>query len=298
MTVAVRNCLLAPSELTDRLSATNAAIAHRTDASLRDVTVQSDVLAEYRVDAGERFDELIERLRVMVARPPHFAILRRLPPAHPLLLVAVGRALGVCAEPYRQPWSVVVRHIEACKEAPRGSNANLNENLHTDGTDWPVPNNLTLLMCARPDQLGGGNSLLLDRASVEDAIQEDAGTAALRLLLDRDVPWKLADTLGGRIHHEPVLGPNRMRWLRHTVLTAVQAGAELDAALRAAVDALQVAVQRPGRAHETALAPGDILVVDNTRCLHGRTAITTGERSERLLFRVKVAAEPPRGSTA
>ncbi|MQB01870.1 MAG: hypothetical protein GEU78_16585 [Actinobacteria bacterium] len=44
---------------------------------------------------------------------------------------------------------------------------------------------------------------------------------------------------------------------------------------------------------EFALRPGDLLLVDNARCLHARTAVSNPQHSDRLLLRTKVVTHQP-----
>jgi alpha-ketoglutarate-dependent taurine dioxygenase len=59
----------------------------------------------------------------------------------------------------------------------------------------------------------------------------------------------------------------------------------------AAVDAFGEAISASDRVHRFDLARGDLVVVDNRRCLHGRTAVDEPQHSQRLLLRTKVMAE-------
>jgi TfdA family taurine catabolism dioxygenase TauD len=234
------------------------------------------------------FDVFVEELRRILGRAPHFALVRGVPAdGADLLFIAVTSSLGSLAEPYQQSWSRLVHSIEPRRDRVTPDYGVLNELLHTDGTDWQEPNDLTCLLCHRPDQHGGGRTRLLSRPGfLADAASADP--RLVTMLSDIPVPWMVADALGGEIIHRPVISPSRIRWLKYAIDTAVRRGAAIDSEAAAAVQELDVILQTAPSAIEFMLERGDLLLVDNTRCLHARTPIADPQGSERALSRIKV----------
>jgi hypothetical protein len=264
------------------------------DHELRSATVQHILRDALRSVGGDIVDALVGAIHKRLERPPHFAVVTGLSVARAdLLLVALSRFLGVCVEPYRESWSRLVRHIEARCERLVHRGRTLNEFLHTDGTDWPTPNDYTCLLCVRQDQRGVGESLLIDAEDLIDEIEWRAvGASAVQVLRTEPLPWKIADSLGGGVLWEPALSERGLRWLRYTVdLALAEPDVSLEPRVIAALDATDAAIEASSRIYRVGLAPGDLLVVDNHRCLHGRTPIMHSESSQRLLLRTKVARD-------
>jgi hypothetical protein len=264
------------------------------DHELRSETVQDILREALRSVGGDAVDALVEAIHERLDRPPHFAVVTGLCAARmDLLLVALSRFLGVCVEPYRESWSRLVRHIEARRERLIHRGRPLNEFLHTDGTDWPTPNDYTCLLCVRQDQRGAGESLLIDAGEMARELEcRDGGASTVQVLRTEPLPWKIADSLGGGVVWEPALSERGLRWLRYTVdLALAEPDVSLEPRVIAALDATGAAIDVSERIYRVGLAPGDLLVVDNRRCLHGRTPIVHSESSHRLLLRTKVACD-------
>ena len=264
------------------------------DHELRSETVQDTLREALRSVGGDTVETLVGAIRERLDQPPHFAVVTGLCAARAdLLLVALSRFFGVCVEPYRESWSRLVRHIEARRERLIHRGRPLNEFLHTDGTDWPMPNDYTCLLCVREDQRGTGESLLIDDGDLVRELEcRDGGASAVQLLRTEPLPWKVADSLGGGVVWEPALSERGLRWLRYTVdLALAEPDVSLEPRVIAALDATGAAIEASERIYRVGLAPGDLLVVDNRRCLHGRTPIVHSESSQRLLLRTKVARD-------
>lgn len=168
----------------------------------------------------------------------------------------------------------------------------LNERLHTDGTDWPEPNDLTCLFCVRADSDGGGRSRLLPVEAIASLV--DGQPAAVRRAVRAELPWAVAEELGGGVVAAPVLSAGGVRWLRFTIGEAVRRltdeGSVPARATLAALGVFEAALETAPGVLEFGLLPGDLLLVHNTQCLHARTAVSNPRASDRLLLRTKVAA--------
>lgn len=262
-----------------------------SDAELACDVRQDAIMAEVRAGAPHAFDSLVDDVRDQLRDRSHFAVVRGLDirGCADTLLVALSRSFGVIVEPYRAPWSRYVRRVVAADSRTAGGRA-LNELLHTDGTDWSQPNDFTFLLSVVADQQGGGASRLMDAETAFnvgiDALRSDWGA------LTCDLPWRIADELDeGQVHWAPVadIASGLLRWLRFTVEAAAGDGvAWLDADQRVAINRFERALESSDACCVGHLVPGDLLVVDNRRCLHARTAVERPAASRRLLLRTKV----------
>jgi alpha-ketoglutarate-dependent taurine dioxygenase len=248
---------------------------------------QHAVHRHLRRAGGTAVDKLESALKLAVERDPHAAVVRGLAPDESCcLLVGLSWSLGVCLGTTGEPHHHPVRGVEAASESRASSALRLQEVLHTDGTNWPTPNDFTLLHCIRADGGGGGRSRILSAKALVSAVEAQLGPAALRAAREMRVPWAVAAELGGGVCWRAPLGGG-VRWLRYTI----DVGAELVRQRQARevlrlVDALDGVIAETTPA-EFALEPGDTLVIDNRRCLHGRSSIES-RKSERLLLRTKV----------
>lgn len=261
------------------------------DRKLTDPAYQEAILAEVQETAGAAFDDLAREVGKRIAEPPWFLIIRGLPASRATpLVVAVSATLGRLVEPYRQPWSRVVRHIVPSRDRTVDGRV-LNEFLHTDGTDWIRPNDYTCLFCVRPDQSRDGESLLLDIATLLDEMTAEPAAGVVHRLASQAVPWRIAEELGGGIHWEcPIdLAVPHIRWLRYTVTLSEEDGlASLSADIADDLLAFEQAVGNCRGVARMRLQAGDLLLLDNGRSLHARTAIRDPAGSTRELLRTKV----------
>jgi hypothetical protein len=260
-----------------------------SDADLRDPFVQRAIRSSLAAAGGAHWTDLERRIRMLLNRPPWSVVVRGLPADESGgVAVALSAGLGEALEPLGEPWAHVVRRVQATSARRLA----LDEQLHTDSTDWPRPNAWTVLQCIRPDPGRGGISRVIDGASVVTQVLDQRGPQALELVRGTPIPWAIADALGGGTHYEPVLG-TWIRWMPHTVHRAAERnGAALDPSAATVLEIVTDAVQAT-QAREVLLSIGDVLIVDNRRTLHGRTPLTG---SDRLLVRTKVspARQPTR----
>lgn len=261
------------------------------DAALANPSYQEQVLADVREAAGVHFDEMVEGACRRFDESPWLVIVRGLPVVVAVpILVAFSASLGELVEPYRQPWSRVIRQIVPSRDRAVDGRV-LNELLHTDGTDWVRPNDYTCLFCVRPDQAQDGVSRLLDAATLLDELSTEPAAGVVRRLADNPLPWRIADELGGGVHWEPALDLDspRIRWLRYTIAMSRDDG--LATIAEDTLDDLarfEELVEVCQGATWLRLEAGDLLLIDNARSLHARTPIADPARSTRELLRTKV----------
>lgn len=261
------------------------------DAALASPPYQARVLADVREAAGVHFDELVESAGQRLVEAPWLVIVRGLPVAVAApILVAVSASLGELVEPYRQPWSRVIRQIVPSRDRAVEGRV-LNEFLHTDGTDWAHPNDYTCLFCVRPDQANDGVSRLLDVATLLDELSIEPAARVVSRLAGNPVPWRVADELGGGVHWEPPLhlSSARVRWLRYTITLSHDDGlATITDDTLSDLARFEQLVEACRGTSSLRLEAGDLLLIDNTRSLHARTPIADPSRSTRELLRTKV----------
>jgi len=151
--------------------------------------------------------------------------------------------------------------------------------LHTDEAYLPAPARYLLLHCWRADEAGGAN-LLADVATVLPRLDPWAAEACFRVTFR----WSAVEA--------PILAPLPGRaWpkVRFNVRARADrcAGTAVSDKERYLPEAFLIAAREAAVA--CPLAPGDCLITDNWRVLHGRTGF--GPDSRRLLKRVRVLAD-------
>jgi alpha-ketoglutarate-dependent taurine dioxygenase len=145
--------------------------------------------------------------------------------------------------------------------------------LHSDESFAAQPCRYVLLHCWRADPAGAGASLLATRERIEAAVDDDTRQALQSLRFD--YPFGPATTLS----------PGLLRYNRSEIESLLQRQElPLPRATRTWLDRFDAVFE--SAAESLVLAPGDLLLIDNHRTLHGRTAFAAG--SPRLLKRVRV----------
>lgn len=156
--------------------------------------------------------------------------------------------------------------------------SDLGLDLHTDNPYRdPVPT-LQLLHAIVVDE-AGGESLFADGFAHAEALRRGA-PAAFDILARTPVRFAFAEASGSRWSHAaPVLSLDTLGALEavrfnHRSLDLEAGEAALTQAWYEAYLAFHRRVHAPGAAYEQRLAPGDMVVFDNRRILHGRRALT------------------------
>jgi hypothetical protein len=162
--------------------------------------------------------------------------------------------------------------------------------LHTDSTALLQPHDCVLLACQLASPDGGGESRILHVDTLRSALAERHGSDVVEALSQPVFPFPLNDPRHGTgFRRAPVLdweeGRTRIRYRRDALAMGL-AVEPIEPAHQRALDALEEVVGDARLQASCMLEPGDVLVLDNRRVLHGRTAIRPG--AERLLRRLKV----------
>jgi len=253
------------------------------DKELRSTQLQGQLRAHVRDALPLEFDRLAEGMRGRLEQAPYVVHVTGLRyDERDLLFVALSSMFGDVVDPYCHSRSQLVRRLSpACDRFVSGLGV-ASEALHTDGTDSPEPNDVTCLLCVRPDKNGGGRTRLLDIDTVRTKILPSVSAETVQVLTREPVPWRIADALGGDRVNAPVLTDCRLRWLRDAVAPPIppsidRALAEFEASLAASSEAI-----------DFAMSTGSLLIMNNKRTLHARTTIADRANSERLVLRTKV----------
>ena len=152
--------------------------------------------------------------------------------------------------------------------------------LHTDCSNKAIPPNLVAFAMERPDPQGGGESVILAATDLVHELPEDL------ISLLRQPVFPFTDE-----KRYPILQGQgndwRIRYYRNQINSALGKQYPLSDQLRAALDALDCALEGSKRSECLALQPGDVLIMDNQRVLHGRSAMPAD--SPRLMHRFRLS---------
>lgn len=172
--------------------------------------------------------------------------------------------------------------------------------LHTDSTALRFPHHYVGLACATATPAAGGESLVLHVEELVAALVERHGPEPVAALAEPVFPFPLNDPSepGRRVQDVAVLsaGPGGRPWIRYRA-DALGVGLALrpeplERRHRTALGALEETLGDSSLATRHSLVPGEVLLLDNRRTLHGRTAIRPG--APRHLRRLKAYRRPPR----
>jgi gamma-butyrobetaine dioxygenase len=149
--------------------------------------------------------------------------------------------------------------------------------LHTDNPYRDPPPTLQLLHAIVADA-DGGETLFVDGFAHAQALREKA-PAAFDLLARTPVRFAYAEASGARWSAEATVvtldsrGELASLRLNHRSLDLVASDAATTEAWYGAYLAFYERVHSPGAAFERRLRPGEVVIFDNRRILHGRSAI-------------------------
>ena len=229
-------------------------------AAVRAAVVASKAVLIRNFGTGETNERLI-KLAYSLGKPHGGYSL----PDHPLEDGLVFR-VEVRGEGVMDPSGAVI-YSTTCADIP----------CHTDGVNKPMPYDLALLHCIRQDA-SGGETVLVQLEEVIERLPPDA----LGLLREEGYPFAF-----GRA---PIIaGEGKQMWIRYNAQETAyygEAGAPLSPQHRHALAQLEAALAEPAAQERFHLSPGECLVIDNRRVLHGRSACPKGGR--RLLKRIRL----------
>ncbi len=240
---------------------------------------------ELSAEAQQRLvAELITRLRT----PPYWLVF--VTQQNPIDLDMLKRLLELMSQ-YAQPPGAEPPKISSTKvqvdpqEAARKDHVTRYSRtpdalpLHTDSSNKVVPQNLVAFAMGRPDSQGGGESIML---SVADLIHELPGELVHQLhqpvfpfLTNKLFPilYGTGDEL-------------RVRYYRGQITSALGSLRTLPDKLTQALDELDRYLDLSQRSVRFHMHAGEVVMMDNHRVLHGRTAMSSN--STRLMHRFRL----------
>lgn len=250
--------------------------------------IQRKVLDSVRAVNPERFDELIREIRNLLALRPYCVIIDGLPfDKENRIFVAINRAFGhLVARPYEAPRAQLVHYIYPAKDLRTTIDGLYEtEKLHTDTADWEQPVDLISMTCVREDNLGGGQSKILDIDTLRGIVRERLDPKAAELLEEEPVPWQIADYRGGGVVWRKILSEEAVCWRRYTIDSALKTlNMRLSADMSRTLDVFGDAIECAD-VQQFSMCAGELMILDNHRAIHSRTPLETPDASDRLMIR-------------
>lgn len=167
---------------------------------------------------------------------------------------------------------------------PRGANAGTFSvrtgyaDLHTDSQYRPDPERWVALYCVRPARHGGESLALSGVRALALLRAHPDGERIEALLREPAFRWQVPAIFPeGDQEPCPILNGGSIRWRRDNLIAS---GHHLWAA-----DAFHALLGKTEVTVRLRLTPGDLLILDNHRAMHGRTHF---EDADRLLLRVRI----------
>jgi hypothetical protein len=199
---------------------------------------------------------------------------------------SLGRPYTKCGLPSHPLEDKMVFRVECCGEGIRDSRDVILYSTtssgfpsHTDGSGKPNPYDVVLLYCVRQD-IEGGESILITLDEVLKYLKTQTITTLRKT--NFPVPFGMASLISGdkpnmwiRYNAEELSFYSRLRQREFT-----------ENQKNALADLAEVISDLESKQPKVRLAPGQCLVIDNKRSLHGRTAFSSN--GDRLLKRVRL----------
>ena len=221
-------------------------------------------------------DALLDWLRLL--RDYGVAVLRNTP-REPLSVLALAGLIG----PARA--TNFGEHFDVLSKQEPNSNAYTALGLlcHTDLPNWERPPDYQLLHCLRNDA-DGGDSILVDGFRAAETLRAREPTA-FRLLSQSPIEFRFQDNESDIRFRAPTIAldendeVSEIRF-NFAVMDAIDAPTKRMGALCRALRAFAGVIRDPALECHYRLSPGELLIFDNRRVLHGRAAFdpTTGGR--------------------
>lgn len=261
------------------------------DSELRNYDVQNYIHDNVRLMCPESFDDIMKNIQYKINQIPYFVIVKGLKfDRNYSLLIALSSSLGKLIEPYNKPGFSLIHHLKPTQYLDNTIEEKLDEKLHTDGTNWTHPNDITGLLCVRPDQYGGAQSQILDIDSIYLEIKRHFSLETIRILENMDLPWRSDDGLSNGLFWAPIISNKNIRWMRYTINKAIEEYNihNLPASLIKSLNAIEYVTLDSKKTYNFKLTSGDLLFFNNKKVLHSRSPYPYPQFSSRLLLRIKI----------
>jgi alpha-ketoglutarate-dependent taurine dioxygenase len=210
------------------------------------------------------------------------------------LYLAIGCCIGELDTTYGALYDVTDSGGSYREQAIPVSQTHASTSVHTDSSRRETHPRWVGLACIRQAQFGGG-SRLVSVVAVHDQLAQ-AHPALLQRLkrsFHRDLvtPGSSNDQAGIRANCFPVFSDARdgptLRYMRYWIEKGHQRiGQPLEPLDHVAFDALDAALNDPQLRHDFAMAPGDLLFIDNHKVAHDREAYEDDPSAPRLMVRL------------
>lgn len=229
--------------------------------------------------------ELVARLKAS----PHWLVL--VTEQHPIDLDAIINVLTAMGqhhattdgEPPRISKTKI--QIDAAQSARKGKVTRYSRTpdalpLHTDCSNQTVPPNLVAFAMERPDPEGGGESVMLSALDLVHELPEDL-VSLLRQPVFPFTAKKRYPILQGE-------GDDvQIRYYSQQITSALGEHCTLSDTLQEALDELERYLDLSQRSVRFAMQAGEVVIMDNQRVLHGRSAMAAN--SPRLMHRFRLS---------
>lgn len=248
-----------------------------------------------RLVREERFVALRDRVGADLARDG-MALLRGVPVADDGVLTAVACAAGMPAARGNGRYPALIHEVVPSANGEFSGTARPVA-LHTDSWWMTEPHRVLVLACQSSDSSRGGESLV---GRVRDLVAPLAADV-LGALHDPVFPFPVSMPDGQpSVRRCPILtgdgDATAIRYRRDLIAIGVaRSGSPLSATHRKALAALRsVLSDARSPVARLSLQPGDVLFIDNRRCLHGRTALAPdgGRHLRRMKLNEPLAPAP------
>jgi hypothetical protein len=215
-------------------------------------------------------------------------------PALRRLYLAIGCCIGEVDTTYGALYDVTDSGGSYREQAIPVSQTHASTSVHTDSSRRGTHPRWVGLACIRQGALGGG-SRLVSVVAVHDQLAKTHPALLQRLKrsFHRDLvtPGSCNDLAAIKANRFPVFsdasdGPT-LRYMRYWIETGHQRiGQPLEPLDRQAFDALDAALNDPQLRFDFAMAPGDLLFIDNHKVAHDREAYQDDPGAPRLMLRL------------
>ena len=239
-------------------------------------------------------DALLDWLRLL--RDFGVAVLRNTP-REPLTVLALAHLIGPArATNFGEHFDVVSKH-----EPNSNAYTALGLLCHTDLPNWERPPDYQLLHCLENDA-EGGDSILVDGFQAAETLYQRE-PAAFRLLSQSPIDFHFQDRESDIRFRAPTIALDEAGAVTEirfnfAVMDAIDAPAKRMGLLCRALRTFAAVIREPALECRYRLKPGELLIFDNRRVLHGRAAFdpATGGRHlqgcyvdrDQLLSRIRV----------
>lgn len=158
--------------------------------------------------------------------------------------------------------------------------------LHTDNAFTQKPDDYFALYCVKPAACGGGESEILRLQSILSTLRaSEAGREAEQVLRTRHFPFVMPtafSSAGGDrfdVMNAPVLSSDTIRFRVDVIERAYQKDpSTMDESQRAALDAIKRIIDESADVKRFSLQEDELIIVNNTKVLHGRSAFRDENR--------------------